>query len=334
MKRTLLILAAMLGAMSAAAQDTVECLTGMPMGYLYDTTWDDIKVHYGFHVFAGPATGGEYAKRFIVDDTVPIYGIAASVVKRQTAPVYAVYDESNTNSIEYLRLYSSQYDTLCPIAEVPVHMGTTPISYYCHLDCPDHYSQSRKYAPMYELYFENPVSVCNSFYAGMTFFIERPYRDSTGRLWDFAAPPLALNYIGLPSGAGREWGIVRHLHHDEYGDYSVWGSGLDGQRYLMLFPIMTPEVDTTSLGTDLTPEQMLERYTGVLPNPAAGTAKVVSSFGLASVEAYNAAGSKVCDSPAAGYSATIDVSSWPAGTYILRIRTPMGTALKKLTVAR
>ena len=335
MKRIIIVLAPMLGAMSVAAQDTVYCPTDMPEGYLYDTNWSNvIKINYGFGPFAGPATGGENAKRFIVDDTVTIYGIAASVVP---APVYgSVYDASYTNSIEYLRVYRSQSDTLVPLAEVPVHMGTTPVSYYCRLEgCPENFAEWRKVAPMYERYFDTPVDVCGTFYAGMTFFIERPYVDSTGVRWSFAAPPLALNFIALPSGVGYEWSIVRHLHHDEYGgEYSVWGSGLDRQMYTMLFPILTPNDDTTTLGAEVTPGQLAERYTGLSPNPAAGTARVVSSFGLTRVEAYNAAGNKVYDRPAAGYSATIDVGRWPAGVYILHIHTPMGATMKKLTVTR
>ena len=90
----------------------------------------------------------------------------------------------------------------------------------------------------------------------------------------------------------------------------------------------------TILGID--DHGMLGRLTGVMPNPAAETAKVVSSFGLSRVEAYNLAGEKVDDLrlPSPSLSATLDVRLWPVGAYILRIHTPQGVATKKLTVVR
>ena len=80
----------------------------------------------------------------------------------------------------------------------------------------------------------------------------------------------------------------------------------------------------------------LGRLTGVMPNPAAEAAKVVSSFGLSRVEAYNLAGEKVDELqlPSPSLSATLDIRRWPVGAYILRIHTPQGVATKKLSVAR
>ena len=77
---------------------------------------------------------------------------------------------------------------------------------------------------------------------------------------------------------------------------------------------------------------MLWNLTVVTPNPARGVAKVVASPGLTRVEAYNAAGAKLLDSPATGFSLSIDVGSWPSGTYLLRIHTPVGVTVKKLLV--
>ncbi len=81
---------------------------------------------------------------------------------------------------------------------------------------------------------------------------------------------------------------------------------------------------------------LIGRMTGVMPNPAAETAKVVSSFGLSRVEAYNLAGEKVDDLrlPSPSLSATLDIRRWPVGAHILRIHTPQGVATKKLTVVR
>ena len=59
---------------------------------------------------------------------------------------------------------------------------------------------------------------------------------------------------------------------------------------------------------------------------------VLSSFGLTRIEAYDPNGHRVADLPATGLQATLDVASWPAATYLLRITTPMGTVTKKLIV--
>ena len=77
---------------------------------------------------------------------------------------------------------------------------------------------------------------------------------------------------------------------------------------------------------------LLGRLTGVMPNPAAETAKVVSSFGLTEVEVFNLAGERIhtLRLPDTPLTATLDVRRWPSGTYLLRIRTPQGTAVKKL----
>ena len=79
---------------------------------------------------------------------------------------------------------------------------------------------------------------------------------------------------------------------------------------------------------------LLQRLTGVMPNPAGKTAKVVSSFGMTLVEVYNMAGEKVhtLRLPDAPLTATLDVGRWPSGAYILRIHTPQGVAIKKLAV--
>ena len=90
----------------------------------------------------------------------------------------------------------------------------------------------------------------------------------------------------------------------------------------------------TQQGTLERAVELLKRYTSVQPNPATETAKVISSFGLTRIEAFNSAGDRVYDAPHTGLTATLDVSRWPAGTYILRLHTPAGTVGKKLIVRR
>ena len=76
----------------------------------------------------------------------------------------------------------------------------------------------------------------------------------------------------------------------------------------------------------------MEKSVSVSPNPATGSAEVLSSFGVSRVEVFNAADRKVMDLKAEGLKATLDVSKLPSGAYLLRIHTPQGMTTKKLLV--
>ena len=101
-------------------------------------------------------------------------------------------------------------------------------------------------------------------------------------------------------------------------------------------------------GVGVQQADLVYRYTAVAPNPATGKVKVTSSFGISSLEAYDLKGRKVHEFRAEGcehletsrycsesipnseFSINLDVSSWPRGTYLLRILTPLGPTTKKL----
>ena len=125
-----------------------------------------------------------------------------------------------------------------------------------------------------------------------------------------------------------------------YGDVTVGRDTVDmGGDTLVVSDTLVVNGDTIVVHDTLltiVPGDLLQRLTGVQPNPAATVARVVSSAGITALDAYTLDGRRVHTQRLDGapLTATIDVSRWPAGTYLLRIRTPMGTALKKLTVAR
>ena len=86
----------------------------------------------------------------------------------------------------------------------------------------------------------------------------------------------------------------------------------------------------------ITEYDMAGRFTLVRPNPAAERVKVVSSVGMSRVEVFSMAGKRIFNRAVASgeMAVTLDVGRWPAGTYLLRIHTPMGATMKKLTVTR
>ncbi len=76
--------------------------------------------------------------------------------------------------------------------------------------------------------------------------------------------------------------------------------------------------------------EVLDRYVALQPNPATDRVTVTSSFGLTRIEVRDAAGRKLHDAPASGFSASLDLSRFPSGTLLLTIHTPAGPATKKL----
>ena len=74
------------------------------------------------------------------------------------------------------------------------------------------------------------------------------------------------------------------------------------------------------------------RYTTLQPNPATQRVTVTSSFGISRIEAYDTRGRRIFETHASGLKADLDISSWPRGTYLLRISTPAGSTTKKLLV--
>lgn len=72
----------------------------------------------------------------------------------------------------------------------------------------------------------------------------------------------------------------------------------------------------------------------LLPNPAAERLLLTADAELSAIDVYTSAGTHHTRLPATGRAAPIDVSAWPAGTYLLLVHTDRGTLLRRLTVAR
>jgi hypothetical protein len=58
---------------------------------------------------------------------------------------------------------------------------------------------------------------------------------------------------------------------------------------------------------------LLSFYTNIMPNPAAESVTITSSFGLTRIEVYNLRGMLVYSEPAGFSSATIDLRGWAVG---------------------
>ena len=249
--------------------------------------------------------------------------------------------------------------------ELPVHIKYTPISYYLDLGIlgfggmGDYFNPVNiPPLPVYERYFVNPVTIVDSFFVGLTNNTNHPAPSDTCRpTWEVQGVVFLRN--------GWDPYRITTAYREVSGGW-VFLPNIQGTRFI--FAILTPPdsnyvwdttvvhgdttmvgdtiivCDTLVIGNDtiiqydtilgIQENSLLQRLTGVMPNPAAETAKVVSSFGMTLVEVYNLAGEKVhtLRLPDAPLTATLDVGRWPSGAYILRIHTPQGIAVKKLAV--
>lgn len=191
--------------------------------------------------------------------------------------------------------------------------------------------------PMYELYYEHPITVYDSFMIGG---------------WEYIPADTGTNLYGQPCyyHLSNEFVIeALMLYGETFSNTPDWvyftpqGTAMDGWETLpgkwwyinegdvyMFFPILSsPSDDSTQTTVQTAP---WERYVSLQPNPATDKATVLSSFGLTEVEVIDIAGNHVLRQEASGLSAKLDVSALPRGTYIVRIHTPLGTATRRLLV--
>ncbi len=340
MKRIVITsIAAIILAFGAAAQDTIRHNGPLP-NYYFPSAWI-----FNFDTISCGQIGcseniTDAAAGYITDDTLTIYGVAAMLLPDTGSGGAEAYADTTLDKLtEYLRIYFPSADTLVQYHEqLPVNMKHTPITYYlliekiCYPGWPSWPPDSFPPLPVYERYFSSPVQVVDTFFVGRSNETHRRAENDSLHIYT----GWGVNSVFFRGGTryDSEQKTLTAIHSILYG----WEIRNYEQTHLFLCPILTPPdsnyVWDTILG--INDHGMLSRLTGVMPNPAAETAKVVSSFGISHIEAYNLAGQKVDELhlPSPSLSATLDVRRWPAGAYILRIHTPQGTATKKLTVAR
>ncbi len=365
MKKRIIFIALLASSVgSLQAQDTLW-MKPAPLSNYYNNNWIDTS--YGRYV-GGPTymyNTFATARQFITKDTLQVYGIAAMMateffeVSRMFTPAQiqaymdATYpeDPSFENCEESLMLFQ-YHGNGSPVMQ---QLGDSLPVHYLHTT-PTHYLMSnRPYVsfldtfpkPVYERYFSTPQTVYDTFFVGNTlghmkfnyidsiWYKKRPIfgcfsfdHNCEGALWLDYDEEIAIQQLTFPEEPIR-WGFFR-----DYVGFAYY-----------IFPILTPNpnIDTTHSDTSIVDTTHVDtvairmpeyygRYVSVSPNPATGSAEVLSSFGVSRVEVFNAAGRKMMDLKAEGLKATLDVSKLPSGAYLLRIHTPQGVTTKKLVV--
>ena len=157
--------------------------------------------------------------------------------------------------------------------------------------------------PVYELFFDNPVAVKDTFYIGFNFETNYKYLDPTlGRVYNYKYT-MTLNGLEQAWVTGRRDTVTiaqRRTEESLYYDQGTWliRTRIAPQTMYFLYAITEPGDGTSGgSGSDttltITASDAAARYVSVQPNPAVDEARVLSSFGLRGIEAYNAGGQKV-----------------------------------------
>ncbi|MCR5444914.1 MAG: T9SS type A sorting domain-containing protein [Bacteroidales bacterium] len=347
------------------AQDTLTSYYPKA-GYFYNT-WFHEHGYYSESDCLMPYNGYVYAIYFHTDDTLPIYGIGASLStpdltydpETNPYPYPWVIDTSWKEVYEYLGLYRWVGDTLQTASDsLYVHMKETPVSYYFKWDRPKWiYSACDSVLPFYERYFDEPVMMTDTFLTGITMRTSWVVMHGVFPIDSFYIRPISLHaYLAWDSGDSIVLkGRTKYRHFDtiRYQIVSRDDNDLPDRfemtKYPLIFPILTPPdttigdttiIDTTIVDTTIVDTvgiadvQLVGRYVALQPNPASERVRVTSSFGLQRIEIYNAAGARVREERASGYTATLDLGTLPEGAYLVRVHTPAGSTTKKLVVQR
>ncbi|MCR5445824.1 MAG: T9SS type A sorting domain-containing protein [Bacteroidales bacterium] len=364
MKKSVILVILALALGTATAQDTVFTLT--PKSTYFYNDWYDIDTTV-WHIAKGryrTNPNGVTGKRFCftLGEEVNVYGIAAAMetfnleTELQHFPDSSTYfltlasmvDTVADSAYEYWGIYKHEgVGLVLASPRLKVNIKTSPVAYYWDINAynavlPPH---EKLLIPMYEMFFNEPQPVRDSFYLGMTNHIRigNMMGDVEFNTWPIFWSVLTATGTGMlkfPETYMYCWHSSNGKEEWVYQNRSSW--------IYLIFPILEPDsngyfcednpVDTTAVDpgdTNLAVQQnVLWRSTVVLPNPACTEARVVSGVGLERVEAYDAAGTLVATVRAEGSEVRLDVSTWPAGTYLLRLTTPLGSTTKKLVVQR
>ena len=377
MKKTAIIIALMAfsGILRSQTVDTVT-MSGPRSIYFHNEQWmfsEDTLIDEGLGMSAYQCLN--LSRYFHFDRPTTVYGLVAMVAihsNYQTHP--HMYVDSTLDQVaENLQLYEYRGGEFLMAGneELPIHFRDTLPTYYLQLPqleyCPP-YSPLPPY-PVYERYFQTPVTVSDSVFVGIT---NNHYRLAPGGR--YSSPGITVKGF-LPGKFGdpsiKLPGQIL-AHRMVVGKDTIWDVDSEySTARLFLYPILTPAPENTTdtiiipgdtiinagdtiiipgdtvfpifPGDTIVPggdtlaidrNDPVYRYTNVAPNPATETVRVTSSFGLSRIEAYDLKGHLISEfrTPNSEFSTTLDVSSWPRGTYLLRITTPAGPTTKKLLI--
>lgn len=254
---------------------------------------------------------------------------------------HPIIDTSFAHCEEFIRVYELNKDTITILREGLCNLGT-PASYY--LELPDEivthgYSKNMWTLCFYEIYFDAPLWVTDSFYVGMTQYL--PKRDPvTGQWPQWPLQPahsylnsneydIPFNNLYSPDSNCDQWYYAREIPQASrtgiYNNYT--------RNEWWMFPI----VDSNTWHPN-SPEAIASMSTApavnVSPNPTTGVVSVQSEHNISYIEIYNSQGQLVDIHNTRASSCELDISDYRSGVYFLHIYTSGGTVSKRVSLVR
>lgn len=328
--------ATIFGALSASAQDTIN----EPAANYFVPGWptDDssraileksYRIGIEFNEY-----GGIFAKKLYTSSPLTIYGMAAAL--RVGGPSYdhpdwtpvnlgsRLIDSSYDSCYEYFRICRATGNgyELAPIAETQVNATDTPVA-FIRVGPVDMTPIPPR---VFESYFDTPITVTDTFYAGITQHLLSSEIIDGVQCYPSWSIRIATVEPSSYSSYSGPW--LFNEYYREYSPYFGWIE-IDFPEFLLIMPIIDTSTSSDGIG-----EVGLGHFVSVSPNPASEQVRIYSIFGLSHIEAYDATGRLVYKHKASGSEALIDTRSWPSGTYLLSVNTPLGLSNKKVTIRR
>ena len=194
------------------------------------------------------------------------------------------------------------------------------------------------YPGLYEVYFDDTVTLQDSFFVGATYLNKK---------WDSVSHRTVRNAILKVNAYANKPGYhvypakFKYRYLEKLVNDTIWHSS-DGEGYSLLpvFPIIdttgmsadtvqggdTTIVDTTSISP------VADQFTYLLPNPATDHATVYSSFPILNVAVFDPAGRCVLRRRVNDRTCHLDLTDYPKGIYLVTLTTPAGRTTKRLMV--
>lgn len=278
------------------------------------------------------------ARRYEIPDSLRIIGLAGifGITNPDDHPDWHyTYPTIEARLPEYLQLYECTPDTIRLIKQMPwVHADAV-----CHFDVwAERYYH--RFPALYEVYFDEPIVVRDSFYVGGTeenddvgymellYFETTKYAAQAKHRTDSIVMRVRKTHASNPNTDTTRWWVWKTL------------------REYMLFPIIdttgmnppdtthggdTTIVDTTTLDTTGI-SRLADQFSQIFPNPTTGHASVYSSIPMRSVAIYDPQGRCILRRRVNGTIVHLDLEGHARGQYYVVIDTPAGRALKRLLV--
>ncbi len=329
--KLLFFLATTFGVLTTAAQDTIS----EPAANYFAPGWptdDSSRAILGKTYRIGfdyNGYGGDFAKQLYTSSPLTIYGMAAALIVSGPSYDYPDWTPNNLGSrlidstydscYEYLRIYQATGNgyEIAPVAETRVNATDTPVA-FIRVGPVDETPIPRR---VFESYFDTPVTVTDTFYAGIT-----------QHLW-FSEIIEGIQYypswsIRIATVETTHGPILFNEYYREYSSYFGWIER-DFAQFLLIMPIIDTGTSNDGIG-----EIGIGHFVSLSPNPASEQVHIYSIFGMSHIEAYDATGRRVYIQKSSGHEALIDTRSWPSGTYLLAVGTSLGLANKKLIIRR